>query len=103
MATSTKATKPTKTTIFYVSSYGIMCQWKGSVTSKTDTHIVINFGSKAFRYDLKNSDFILVTNTAVKKVDFGRDVVCFDEAVKQLAISKTVGNVAMQWNGKEWI
>ncbi len=56
-----------KTSIFYENSFGIICHWNAEVIAITDTHISLRFSkNKAYRYKLKETDFVLVTNTKLK-------------------------------------
>jgi hypothetical protein len=98
-----------KTTIFYVNSMGMMCQWKGIVLAKDEKSISIKFSANsACKFNLKDLgiDFCLVTNTPVKSLGVciteSSEAVCFDETLKQTVIEKTKGNVQSLWNNGKW-
>lgn len=55
-----------KVTIFYENSAGIMAQWQGVIRSFENKSIVIQFTKhKAFKYDLTQSSFLLVTKKKI--------------------------------------
>lgn len=59
-----------KTTIFYENSFGIISQWTGEVLAKTENSISIKFSpKKAFKFDLKNSDFLIVCKKKIKPIE----------------------------------
>ncbi len=95
------------TTIFYQNSMGFMCQWKGIVIGKSESSIDIRFSkNKACRFNLKESGFLLVTNTPVKSlgvcVSERSESISFDDSLIEVVKSNTAGNVAMAWNGSAW-
>jgi hypothetical protein len=97
------------TSIFYVNSAGMMCQWKGFVIAKDNTSISIRFSkNKACRYNLKDLDidFLIVTNVPVTDlgvcVSKAKTSISFDDNVKKHVIDNTVGNVAMMWQDGKW-
>ncbi len=101
-----------KTSIFYVNSFGMMCQWKGEVLNITNTTIDIKFNkNKALRYQLLNLDidFVLVTKKMVKCLGVGVDValtsVSFDEQLTQKVLThKDIinNNIQYLWRNKKW-
>ena len=104
MATSTASIK---STIFYVNSVGIMCQWTGSIVRKENDAICIRFSkSKALRFDLKQSQFLLITKKKISKIGVciteNQTAVSFDDNLINTVIEKTAGNVECHWNGKGW-
>ena len=96
------------TSIFYVNSMGFMCQWKGQIIGKTETTVSIRFSkNKAFKYNLLEGGFLLVTKKPVKKlgvcISENAVSVSFDEDLKKEVLSKTAGNVEMVFDGREWL
>jgi len=93
----------TKTTsIFYVNSMGFMCQWKGKILDYTDTSISIRFSkNKAYKYDLTDCQFCLVTNTLMpdQGVTLASkwEAVSFDDDLIKEVLTKTKGNVYKIW------
>lgn len=94
--------------IFYVNSMGFMCQWKGVVLEKTETKITIQFSKKkAFRYNLKESEFCLVTKKLVKDlgvcISKSKEAVSFqNEKLIKKIIDNTKDNVEMLWQNDKW-
>jgi hypothetical protein len=93
----------TKTTsIFYVNSMGFMSQWKGKILDYTDTSISIQFSkNKAFKYNLTDCQFCLVTNTLMKDqgvtLTSKGEAISFDDSLIQEVLTKTKGNVYKIW------
>ena len=90
--------KTQNTTIFYVNSFGFMAQWKGQIIAQDETSISIRFSkNKAFKYNLKDLDFCLVTNTPVKDlgvcISKSLEAFSFDDKLKETVLEKTKGNV----------
>lgn len=97
------------TTIFYVNSMGLMCQWTGVVIAKDADSITIRFPKKgAFKYNLKDLDidFVLVTKKFIKNigvcVSAAGTSISFDDNVKAFVKSQTANNVSMIWENKKW-
>lgn len=93
------------TTIFYTNSFGITAQWKGEVIAFDENSISIKFSkNKALRYNLKNTDFVLVTKKVVKEnVLQGNEILSFDSKLTKSITEKMKDNTSMLWNGKKWI
>lgn len=95
--------------IFYVNSFGFMCQWKGQIMSKDTESISIRFSKKkAFRYKLADTAFCLITDKPIKDIGvciskITTDAVSFDENLQRKVLDATKGNVdSLLINGK-WV
>lgn len=94
--------------IFYENSYGMMCQWRGQIISQDTNSISIRFSkNKAYRYNLKDSGFCLVTKKAVKdlgvSVDKAAISVSFDEKLRDHILKQIdSNNIAYLWQNDKW-
>ena len=98
-----------KTTIFYENSFGIIACWTGEIMKLTETHIYLKFSkNKAYKYELKNSGFILVTKKKIKITQQLQDLldaqISFNEYAHKFLLEK-VGedNIEFHWDGQQII
>jgi hypothetical protein len=93
-----------KATIFYENSFGIMAQWAGEVIAQDEKSISIRFSkNKAFKYNLTQSGFCLVTKTKAANIGLDSlDSISFDENLREQIIAAQKDNTSMLWNGDKW-
>ena len=104
MHSTAKKQQPQNVTIFYENSFGIMCQWTGQMIGRTEKTVDIRFSkTKANRYTLANSRFMLITKTPMKAMPgIGEDFCFSDEQIKDVLLYAG-DNVAFKWHNGQMI